>query len=522
MTVEKSMYKALIVDDEELTRDGIRASINWDSFQIDTVLEAQDGREGLELAEKYKPEVVLTDVRMPQMNGTEMVEKLRKFLPETGVIFMSGYSDKEYLMAAIRYKAVRYVEKPLDLLELEDAIREALEQYHQYNESAKNIGHGNMKTQDRMISLLSRHDFHGEESLEAECSKLGYTFGAGTCFDVMLLKFTNGNTVDDFPDIEGFTVQVDDYISNYGLKELHTNKYDQYLIIFMYGPRMNDELMLHIARKIHQIFADAGEHFLSLGSIRTGVEKAYDSYTSAVILMQGSFFFRRGSLIVPTADEEAARVSDTARYASDFGELLSQRDRDGTLVFLDRILENFRSAARLLLPNQVKDDYYKLFIALENAARSAHISTHESETILDYLDHAHTLYQLHETLCEKTKEYFDALSDQQAENSTIFAIQDYIARNYMDPMLSVKTISDYVNRSAPYVCTMFKKENDQTLNQYITEYRIEKAKRLLENQGTRISEISSDVGYTDGNYFGKSFKKYVGLTPSEYREKMLP
>lgn len=137
MTVEKSMYKALIVDDEELTRDGIRASINWDSFQIDTVLEAQDGREGLELAEKYKPEVVLTDVRMPQMNGTEMVEKLRKFLPETGVIFMSGYSDKEYLMAAIRYKAVRYVEKPLDLLELEDAIREALEQYHQYNESAK-------------------------------------------------------------------------------------------------------------------------------------------------------------------------------------------------------------------------------------------------------------------------------------------------------------------------------------------------------------------------------------------------
>lgn len=222
-----------------------------------------------------------------------------------------------------------------------------------------------MKTQDRMISLLSRHDFHGEESLEAECSKLGYTFGAGTCFDVMLLKFTNGNTVDDFPDIEGFTVQVDDYISNYGLKELHTNKYDQYLIIFMYGPRMNDELMLHIARKIHQIFADAGEHFLSLGSIRTGVEKAYDSYTSAVILMQGSFFFRRGSLIVPTADEEAARVSDTARYASDFGELLSQRDRDGTLVFLDRILENFRSAARLLLPNQVKDDYYKLFIALE-------------------------------------------------------------------------------------------------------------------------------------------------------------
>ena len=86
MTVENSMYKALIVDDEELTRDGIKASINWESFQIGTILEAQDGKEGLELAEKYRPEVVITDVRMPQMNGTEMIEKIREFLPETGEI----------------------------------------------------------------------------------------------------------------------------------------------------------------------------------------------------------------------------------------------------------------------------------------------------------------------------------------------------------------------------------------------------------------------------------------------------
>ena len=88
-------------------------------------------------------------------------------------------------------------------------------------------------------------------------------------------------------------------------------------------------------------------------------------------------------------------------------------------------------------------------------------------------------------------------------------------------MLSVKTISDHVHRSTSYVCTIFKAETDQTLNQFITEYRIEKAKRLLEDPCSKISDISSKVGYTDGNYFSKSFKKYVGLSPSEYRERML-
>lgn len=99
-------------------------------------------------------------------------------------------------------------------------------------------------------------------------------------------------------------------------------------------------------------------------------------------------------------------------------------------------------------------------------------------------------------------------------------IKDYISRNYMNDTLSVKDISGHVYLSASYVCTFFKSETGQTLNQYLTEYRMEKAKQLLSDPRYKISEISSKVGYTDGNYFGKSFKKYSGFSPSEYREKM--
>ena len=99
-------------------------------------------------------------------------------------------------------------------------------------------------------------------------------------------------------------------------------------------------------------------------------------------------------------------------------------------------------------------------------------------------------------------------------------IKDYISRNYMNDTLSVKDISSHVYLSTSYVCTFFKSETGQTLNQYLTEFRMEKAKQLLSDPRYKISEISSKVGYTDGNYFGKSFKKYSGFSPSEYREKM--
>ena len=91
----------------------------------------------------------------------------------------------------------------------------------------------------------------------------------------------------------------------------------------------------------------------------------------------------------------------------------------------------------------------------------------------------------------------------------------------MDDTLSVKDISDHVFLSTSYVCTFFKNETGQTLNQYLTEYRMEKAKQLLKDARYRIADISSRVGYSDGNYFGKSFKKHCGVSPSEYREQNL-
>ena len=117
----------LIVDDETPTRSGLKTAIDWASLGITRVIEASDGEEGLQAVRREHPDIILSDVRMPRMDGVTMLEKVRAVCPETVFIFMSGFSDKDYLMAAIRLGAVSYVEKPLNFTEVRGAVSDAVQ-----------------------------------------------------------------------------------------------------------------------------------------------------------------------------------------------------------------------------------------------------------------------------------------------------------------------------------------------------------------------------------------------------------
>lgn len=187
---------------------------------------------------------------------------------------------------------------------------------------------------------------------------------------------------------------------------------------------------------------------------------------------------------------------------------------------MEKLTEYFHKNTSLL-QNQVKDLYYKLLLSLDDSRRQLKItSTLDSVSIAEEMEHCFTFRDLHRVLEEKTEQFFRDAATSTEENPTIFLIKDYISKHYMQETLSVKDISAHVFLSASYVCTFFKSETGKTLNQYLTEYRMERAKQLLGDSRYKITDISSKVGYSDGNYFGKSFKKYSGFSPSEYRERL--
>ena len=520
--------KLLIVDDEELTRNGLIASIDWNSLGITEVLQADDGVHGLEIARLNKPEIILCDVRMPRMTGIAMLERLEKLLPDSVPIFMSGYSDKEYLKAAIKLKAVNYIEKPLNPDEVRDAVLEAVSLYEQKLRSHRGEVLHSQETATRLALKLTLPASSGDSAIQELCMELGQPelLDPGMNFTSVIVKI---NATVEIPRATLKNIQNDIalFLEHYHLKCLFAEKRVQYLVHHIYGSNsLSPATLSAVGSYISRQYEVCGKHMIAAGNTVTDISTVYQSYASAVILLQSCFFFPVQTFLtdgfISQLPAKPSLPDSLQIPESTFSKYLLAGDENGASQFLDELF-SYYDCNHTFMPNQIRDLYYQLFNALSAARKKNQIASDSHEKaalIVDTLDDAFTYDELHAALKEKTAQYFEDAKNSQPENSTIFMIKDYISRNYMNDTLSVKDISNHVYLSASYVCTFFKSETGQTLNQYLTEYRMEKAKQLLSDPRYKISEISSKVGYTDGNYFGKSFKKYSGFSPSEYREKM--
>ena len=519
--------KLLIVDDEELTRTGLISSIDWNSLGITEILQADDGMNGLEMARLHKPEIILCDVRMPRMTGIAMLERLEKIIPDSVPIFMSGYSDKEYLKAAIKLKAVNYIEKPLNPDEVRDAVLEAQSLYKQKLRSHRGEALHSQETATRLALKLTLPASEGSELTDL-CLELGQPelLDPGMNFTSVIVKLNNtaeasGTSLEDIQN------EISHFLAHYHLKCLFVEKRIQYLVHHIYGSSSLSQTTLSaVGSYISRQYDACGKHLISAGNTVTDISRVYQSYASAVILLQNCFFFPAETFltedIVSQLPDKPPLPDSLQVPENTFSKYLVSRDESQCSQFLDELF-TYYNGSYSYLPNQIRDLYYQLFNTLTSARKKNQIESslqEKQELIVDTLNNAFTYEELHAALKEKTALYFEDAGKSQPENSTIFMIKDYISRNYMNDTLSVKDISSHVYLSTSYVCTFFKSETGQTLNQYLTEFRMEKAKQLLSDPRYKISEISSKVGYTDGNYFGKSFKKYSGFSPSEYREKM--
>ena len=511
--------KLLIVDDEELTRTGVISSIDWQSIGIEEVLQADDGLNGIEAARTHQPDIVLCDVRMPRMDGIAMLERLEEILPDIVPVFMSGYSDKEYLKAAIKLKAVNYIEKPLNPDEIREAIIEARDLCLEKKRTRHNQSLHSIESASRLALLLTQPYAHAKESISQLVQELPLSISTSTTFTAIVLKT---DTEEDFPlsEVNTMYMSVREFLRTFHMDCIFAEKRVQYMVYFLLGPVPGPAMRKSIEDFFCNLYSRYTRFCIAAGDTLTGISRAYQSYTSAVILLQNSFFFPAGTFLSPLHETASEKEPDLpSSPENEFLTLLSDKNKEKTEDFLEKLFQHYNENQKIL-PNQAKDLYYKLFRALDEAAHQLKLTLSDSqENLIDALEKTFSFYELHQKLVKKTEYFFQTANNTEEENSTIFLIKNYIGQKYMDDTLSVKDISDHVFLSTSYVCTFFKNETGQTLNQYLTEYRMEKAKQLLADPRYKISDISSRVGYSDGNYFGKSFKKYTGFSPSEYRDK---
>lgn len=512
--------KILIVDDEILTREGIIANINWDKLGIDEIYEADDGIKGLDMGRLYKPDIILSDVRMPRMNGIEMAKELQKILPTSSIIFMSGYSDKEYLKEAIKLKVISYVEKPIDSAEIESSIQGALEeQAITYNNLIRADSHS--KYFKGKLGLKIIYPAINDNLIEytKQLEDLGYEPKASTEFITVIITLKSLISTISEHQINELYIKLKELSDKYKINHIPAIKNDEYIMVHFFANKRIEHSTILICEQLALYLSVEYQFYIAFGKTVRGLKNVYESYNCAVLLLQSSFFYEYNSIIRPETVDVIPSL-DQSLYAK-YIEALKQQNEKDTLAVVQAIFAQYKNNQHILHVF-VKDMYYKLFAVLIQTASKLHISDfyeNDSVTVLEFISKDKNLYELHLLLIDKIKQLFISTTEDKDENPTIYTIKEYISKNYKNESLSVKDISEHVYLSSTYVCTLFKNETGKTLNQYLTEFRIEKAKDMLRDPKYKISDISSKIGYSDGNYFGKTFKKIVELSPSEYRER---
>ena len=268
--------KLLIVDDEELTRVGVISSINWQSIGIDEVLQADDGMNGLEMARMHKPDIILCDVRMPRLDGIQMLEQLETILPDVVPVFMSGYSDKEYLKAAIKLKAVNYIEKPLDPLEIQDAVIEARDLCLERKRTRHNESIHSMENASRLALLLTQPYAHAKENIDQLLAELSLSISPSTSFTAIVLKT---ETEEELPINEAgaMYMSVREFLKTFHIDCIFAEKRVQYMVYFLFGPAPGPAARKSIEEFFCKLYSRYSRFCIAAGDTLTGISKAYQS-----------------------------------------------------------------------------------------------------------------------------------------------------------------------------------------------------------------------------------------------------
>ena len=515
----------LIVDDETATREGLRAAIDFGALGIDRVLEAADGAEGLRVSSSCRPDIILSDVRMPRMTGVEMLDRVRAFLPGCVFIFMSGFSDKEYLMAAIRLKAVSYVEKPLHFPEVEQALRDAVKQKEEQEEHLDAASVRESVAASRAALLLASPvemendppEFTYLRRIYGDASR--YQGAASILFRIRPAGAdgaASGLLAENAEEI------LSDRTARDPLLCIGAEKYPDLVVLHIFRKMpLGENTAFHAAERLAAGLPAGTEWYAAAGPAVVSVRKLSESYSAAAVLLEQGYFLPPCRILRPApggrADLPLTEMTDRVLEAVAGSD---EKACENALADLSGAL-----TGNTVLPRRtVQAAYYRIAAALDGERKAKHLPPGGSftgvEPFLSALEDCFCFSEMHELLRKEAGSFFRDLSSHSPDSAPVYLIREYIRAHYGDPMLSTKEISEHVSLSASYACTVFKNETGKTLNQYLTEYRMEKAKKYLADPRGTVSDVAEKCGYNDSNYFGKAFKKYTGLSPSEYRESL--
>lgn len=519
-------YKVFFVEDEIVTREGIRDNMDWQADGFELCGEAPDGEMALPLLQAAKPDVLITDIKMPFMDGLQLSKIVRERLPQTKIVILSGHDEFEYAQQAIKLGVTEYLLKPVTAQDLHHALRRVASKISEEEQARANLLQLQNQVQENRAALTERlllkllvGAISTAEALE-QSEMLGMDLVA-RCYAVVVLRVARGEPAAPFDYAEYQLVQsiVEQAAAQNPDAFLLRKDLEEFVLIFKgdapeslnasrdvlldrIGPAVNEtQCRLTIGTGApRERITDIGQSFIEgLASLQNGNgDKRADAYSGV----------------------DAMELLKVDRFAVQ--DYLKCGVRDEFDDFYDAFLAPLGATA-------FKSSIVRNFVMLDivfTAARFVQELGGNVERILPGLEQIESLLanlNTVEQFREQTWQILEralAFRDTQASGMHAGVIQqakEYIDQNYKDPEISLHAVANRVGHSPCHFSTMFGVETGKTFKEYLTELRLKRAKELLRTTTLRTSDISDQVGYNDPHYFSIVFRKRTGLTPKEFR-----
>ena len=499
--------RLLIADDEDYAREGLIESIPWEKYGIDEIMQAKDGREALTISGWFRPDIVLTDIRMPKLNGLEFAERLIRQCPDSKLLFMSGYMEIEYLKKAISLDAVEFVEKPIELDKVEQAVKKAVTFVREKELFEKKEGQWQKLERQRLLNMLKLKT-KDKALIEKLCREVGFPEKAGYLTAVLWNK-----NEENAGELEPLAAEFwKDTGIDYLLTMLDRGKY---LFLGAFGAFRQSR----IREKCREMAGLKEGLCVGIGFETDNLMAVAASSEIALLNAEQSFFKSERRIFEIEDGIPEMKKLNPGLYA-EFDRILKE-DAGEVTAWLHELAEKicgegfYRQEDIVMLMSA----FARLLIQEKNALLLSVEGIDTEEDAEQKIREASSMAEVME-LFDRLLEAFGIHREQETQYSRL--VRDtiaYIEQHCREAELSVTDIAADMHFSAAHLNVLFRKETGVTVKQYISDYRLNLSKKLLCNPHIKVSEIAERCGYSNANYLSKVFMASENMTPVEYRKE---
>lgn len=533
------MHKILIVDDDRIIRKGLASTIPWEQYGFELVGEAPDGEQGLELIKSSQPDIVISDIKMPFMDGLTMVRSAKEIYPDMKIILLTGYDDFAYAREAIKIRAFDYLLKPVDKEVLLEKVRKASDELNQQCADKQKICEGMPFFKNKLFKkIVSGKVSQADLLTEAKTLNIGLE---GPRYLVFLIKLDDYYTASSLPlevpaeGMENVKHAVFNICEKLVTEEQKGSVFelerDELAVIYTNDGAEN--IVRDKARILAECINNAVKQSLgvtvtiALGSVCNSLESAGSSYNEARSGMKSRHFVGKDKVfsLFELGDVDQTQKIQVLELEAELLHQIKLGFAQEALNVVNKIEEDLLQYKSLSLQN-IRLISVQLLISLFKGAGEWAQEWEEAnrDTMQQYYSQVTGMQTVKEImdLIRQIVGEVSAFIQGKRESSKCLAIEQavqYIEENFSKQGLSLHEVAKYIHMNPVYMSALFKQEKNITFSDFLLQARMKKAMELLRRNNMKTYEVAEKVGYSNPEYFSVCFKKYAGMSPLEFRNK---